>query len=136
MRSVVMIDAKWRNFIIWSTDGSGNYKSDTGVLSGNSVALKQVESTLHQDLNADGVIDVASAPQAGAVATNTLLSHRFEFAPLNIPEVVAQSSSFRELPQSTTIIIDSNGETQASEVHHPRIGDVAPNHHPDGFILV
>ncbi|WP_375313595.1 M10 family metallopeptidase C-terminal domain-containing protein [Bradyrhizobium sp. A5] len=58
-------------FIVWNTDSSGNYRSDTGVLSGTSSTLEQAESSLHQDLNGDGTIGVpASAPLARVSAAS------------------------------------------------------------------
>ncbi|WP_314955526.1 M10 family metallopeptidase C-terminal domain-containing protein [Bradyrhizobium cosmicum] len=87
-------DIAWKapgssQFIIWHTDSNGNYRNDTGVLSGASTALKQAESTLHQDLNGDGTIGVpASAPLAAvpaadsfAFATNSANTASFQFDP-------------------------------------------------------
>jgi beta-glucanase (GH16 family) len=44
---------------VWNTDSSGNYTSDTGVVSGTSTTLEFLETTFHQDLNGDGVIGLA-----------------------------------------------------------------------------
>lgn len=44
-------------YTVWTTDSNGNYVSALfGTVSGNSSALRSVESTFHQDLNGDGVI--------------------------------------------------------------------------------
>ncbi|MBR0791458.1 matrixin family metalloprotease [Bradyrhizobium manausense] len=56
-------DIAWKapgssQFIIWHTDANGNYRTDTGVLSGGSTTLEQAEISLHQDLNGDGTIGV------------------------------------------------------------------------------
>ncbi|QDP23830.1 heparin lyase I family protein [Bradyrhizobium cosmicum] len=48
-------------FIIWYTDSSGNYRSNTGVISGTSASFERAESSFHQDLNGNGVIGVAGA---------------------------------------------------------------------------
>ncbi|BBO11168.1 MULTISPECIES: M10 family metallopeptidase C-terminal domain-containing protein [Bradyrhizobium] len=85
-------DVAWKapgssQFIIWHTDSSGNYRSDTGVLSGASATLQQAESSLHQDFNGDGTIGVhasaplAAVPAAGsfAFATDTANTASFHF---------------------------------------------------------
>ena len=41
---------------VWNTDSSGNYVSNTAVMSGTSTALELLETSFHQDLNGDGVI--------------------------------------------------------------------------------
>ena len=48
-------------FIIWYTDSSGNYRSNTGVISGTSASFERAETSFHQDLNGNGVIGVAGA---------------------------------------------------------------------------
>ena len=58
--------AAWKNgaadqYLVWSTDGSGNWLSQTGVMSGSSSALKAYESAFKQDLNQNGMIDVVSS---------------------------------------------------------------------------
>ena len=50
--SVPGADQYW----VWSTDSSGNYVSDSGVLSGASTALESFETSFQQDLNGDGTI--------------------------------------------------------------------------------
>ncbi|QDP21116.1 M10 family metallopeptidase C-terminal domain-containing protein [Bradyrhizobium cosmicum] len=60
-------------FIIWNTDSSGNYRSDTGVLSDTSATLEQAESSLHQDLNGDGTIGVVTSVQTIEAAGSTSL---------------------------------------------------------------
>ncbi|MET4391694.1 uncharacterized protein YaiE (UPF0345 family), partial [Bradyrhizobium sp. F1.4.3] len=49
-------DPGTNQFSIWYTDANGNHQSSTGAVLGTSAALQQAESTLHQDLNGDGVI--------------------------------------------------------------------------------
>ncbi|WP_375311178.1 heparin lyase I family protein [Bradyrhizobium sp. A5] len=48
-------------FIIWNTDSSGNYRNNTGVISGTSASFERAETSFHQDLNGNGVIGVAGA---------------------------------------------------------------------------
>ena len=45
-------------YTVWTTDNSGNYISNIGVVSGSSTALESLESSFHQDLNGDGQIGV------------------------------------------------------------------------------
>ena len=49
----------WKNgsadqYILWNVDSNGNWKSQSGVVSGSAYALQSLEATLQQDLNADG----------------------------------------------------------------------------------
>jgi serralysin len=69
-------DLAWKvpgadQYIVWSTDSSGNYLSTIsgpGAISGSSTTLESFETVFHQDLNSDGVIGVpASASPAPAV---------------------------------------------------------------------
>jgi serralysin len=55
-------------FSIWNTDGNGNYISYT-LLDGNSLALKSLEPSFHQDLNGDGRIGVVTTVIEAAGAT-------------------------------------------------------------------
>jgi serralysin len=66
----------WKNpgadqYTAWNTDSNGNFVSDTiGIVSGASTALGSLETTLHQDLNGDGVISAsAQTVQSGIVNT-------------------------------------------------------------------
>jgi hypothetical protein len=43
-------------YTVWTTDGSGNYTSNTAVFSGASPTLEGLEPSFQQDLNGDGVI--------------------------------------------------------------------------------
>jgi hypothetical protein len=56
-------DVAWKNtatgqYTVWSTDSSGNYTSNIGVVSGTSTALELLETTFNQDLNGDGTIGI------------------------------------------------------------------------------
>src|SRR5262245_59744385 len=57
-------------YAIWNTDSNGSYVSGLGGLSGTAAALKSAETTLHQDLNGDGVIG-AAGPAKTAIVTGT-----------------------------------------------------------------
>ena len=56
--SVPGADQYW----VWNTDSSGNYVSDSGVLSGTSAALQSFETSFQQDLNGDGTIGAPTSP--------------------------------------------------------------------------
>jgi len=47
---------------VWYTDSSGNFISNTAVVSGTSSTLESFETSFHQDLNGDGVIGPPSLP--------------------------------------------------------------------------
>ena len=48
-------------YIVWSTDSSGNYTGNLiGAVAGGSAALEALEATFHQDLNGDGVVGVST----------------------------------------------------------------------------
>jgi serralysin len=54
-------EVAWRvpgadQYWVWNTDSSGNYVSDSGILSGTSAALESFETSFQQDLNGDGTI--------------------------------------------------------------------------------
>jgi serralysin len=63
----------------WITDSSGNYLSNGyGVVSGTSPQLATSESTLHQDLNGDGVTGLAAtAIESYGSVTLTLVSGHY-----------------------------------------------------------
>jgi hypothetical protein len=60
-------DVAWKvpgadQYLIWSTDSSGNYLSAiTSLVSGTSTTLEGFETVFHQDLNGDGIIGVPAA---------------------------------------------------------------------------
>src|SRR5207247_503024 len=47
-------------YTVWSTDSSGNYITDIGLVSGNNTTLVSLEPSFHQDLNGDGAIGVGT----------------------------------------------------------------------------
>ena len=48
-------------YTVWNTDANGNITTDVNGVSGTSAALKTLETSFHQDLNGDGVIDSSSS---------------------------------------------------------------------------
>ena len=67
-------------YVVWNTDSSGNYLSQSAVVSGSSATLRAFENTFHQDLNSNGVIGATapmmssskSAAEIGPVSSGTL----------------------------------------------------------------
>ncbi|SHJ84911.1 Tryptophan-rich Synechocystis species C-terminal domain-containing protein [Bradyrhizobium lablabi] len=58
-------DVAWKiagvdEYGVWYTDSSGNFISNTAVVSGNSSLMDSFESIFHQDLNGDGIINTPS----------------------------------------------------------------------------
>jgi hypothetical protein len=68
-------------YVVWNTDSAGDFTSDaTGILSGTSYALEQLELTFSEDLNGDGTI----GPTTVATGTNGALdqvANQFELIP-------------------------------------------------------
>jgi hypothetical protein len=82
-------EVAWKSgaqYTVWDTDGSGNYVSNTGVLSGNSATLESLETSFHQDLNGDGVIGIPTAQTITTVQSGQLSSPQ--------PVVVASNDTF------------------------------------------
>ena len=72
-----------KQYVVWNTDGNGDHTSAaTGVLSGTSYALEELEVTFGEDLNGDGTV----GPTTAAIATNsttilTEVANQFELNP-------------------------------------------------------
>ncbi|PJG51655.1 hypothetical protein CVM73_30110 [Bradyrhizobium forestalis] len=70
-------DVVWKgsanaHYSVWSTDSDGNFLTTLAAapeVLGNDLSLKALESTLHQDLNADGTIGVPSIEANGSTST-------------------------------------------------------------------
>ncbi|MFH1345646.1 MAG: M10 family metallopeptidase C-terminal domain-containing protein [Pseudomonadota bacterium] len=62
--SVVMKLGTADQYTIWSTDGSGNYLSNSVVIAGSSSMLTSLESSFHQDLNGDGIMPGSTTIEA------------------------------------------------------------------------
>jgi serralysin len=60
-------------YTVWSTDSSGNYISNIGVVSGTSSALEALETSFHQDLNGDGVIGIPTPIVIEAFGATSLI---------------------------------------------------------------
>jgi Tryptophan-rich Synechocystis species C-terminal domain len=69
-------------YTIWTTDSSGNYITNTSVVTGSSSSLTSRESSFSQDLNGDGTISssaaVLSAGLAGTDLNQTKQSNSLE----------------------------------------------------------
>ena len=64
---VAFKQASTGNFVIWKVDGSGNFSSlVTGVVSGSSYQLENLETVFNQDLNGDGTV----GPKATVLSTD------------------------------------------------------------------
>ncbi|WP_247556641.1 M10 family metallopeptidase C-terminal domain-containing protein [Bradyrhizobium sp. 138] len=57
---VVWKNSNTNQYSVWTTDGGGSFISDIGSVSPTSAALMSLESSFHQDLNADGAIGLVS----------------------------------------------------------------------------
>lgn len=71
-------EVAWKNattgqYSVWSTDSNGNYAGNLYMPgAGNTTAFEMLETSFHQDLNADGTIGVRSVIEA--VGTTALVS--------------------------------------------------------------
>ena len=66
----------WKNgaaneYLVWDTDGSGNWLSQTAVMSGTTYAMQSLETTYGQDLNGDGTVGL-KATTIEAIGTTDL----------------------------------------------------------------
>ena len=61
-----------QQFSIWNTDSSGNFVSYS-LYSGNSAALKSLETSFHQDLNGDGTIGIPAAVTIKSLGSTSLV---------------------------------------------------------------
>ena len=75
----------WKNggtdqYVVWNTDSSGNFLSQSAVVSGSSPTVRSLKSGFNQDLNGNGVIgsitlmtsSSESAAEVGPVSSGTL----------------------------------------------------------------
>jgi len=71
-------------YVVWTTDSSGNYTGNaSGAVSGSSIALETLETTLQQDLNGDGHIGVVSTTIEAYGATSLVqLSNNYLLDPV------------------------------------------------------
>ena len=104
-------------------NNAGNYLGQSGILSGNSVALNSLENIFHQDLNGDGVIGFAApgSGSSGAVGVvNFVASGSTAFGVAN---TAAGSSSAASVDDGDVPVGLENGVTY--EVTAPHSGSVA-----------
>ncbi|MCK1743550.1 M10 family metallopeptidase C-terminal domain-containing protein [Bradyrhizobium sp. 139] len=72
-------DVVWKNsstgmFSFWSTDSNGNFVTHLAAdADGSSTTVTSLESTLHQDLNGDGVIGAAASTTIEAAGSTSLV---------------------------------------------------------------
>ena len=70
-------------YVVWNTDANGDYTSAaTGILSGASYALEELEATFGEDLNGDGTVGpTMAAIAANSTTTLTAVANQFELNP-------------------------------------------------------
>ena len=82
------LDVAWKNatsglYMVWQTDGSGNFVSNAvGAVTGGNLTLQALETTFNQDLNGDGTIGVAATviqTDTNAYGSITLLESGNEY---------------------------------------------------------
>ena len=66
---VVLKNGTADSYIVWTTDASGNYVTNSAPASGSSSAIKSLELSFQQDLNGDGAI---GAPSVSGTAIEAL----------------------------------------------------------------
>jgi serralysin len=62
-------------YVIWNTDSSGNLVSMGAVGPGASATVQLAETTLHQEINGDGVIGVTAATVPASTLADAAFSH-------------------------------------------------------------
>jgi hypothetical protein len=102
-------------YMVWNTDGNGNYTGNaTGVVSGQSSALEDLEPAFSEDLNGNGRLSALLVTSAGA--GNILdLSGQTQAATINLsdnsasaPSLTAPSLSFNGTPDAITLGSDQD----------------------------
>ena len=103
-------------YMVWNTDANGNYTSSaTGVVSGQSSALEDLEPAFGEDLNGDGRLSEALITSTG---TGNLLdlSAQTQAATISLgnnsasaPSLIASSLTFNGRPDVVTL--GSNSDT-------------------------
>jgi hypothetical protein len=114
-------------YAVWSTDSNGTYVANLiGVVSGNSTALETMETTLHQNLNSDGMIGIPASSHA-VLAQYKSPEDNFKFTDDTGGGTVASNPPAAN--QTTTVL---TGPTAAPELAHDNF-DFAPNSAPAMF---
>ena len=71
--NVVLKNGTADSYIVWTTDSSGNYLTNTAPGPGTSSTITSLETSFQQDLNGDGVIGATSAMALSATSSNSTL---------------------------------------------------------------
>jgi hypothetical protein len=92
-------DVAWKNpganqYNVWFTDSSGNFLSQTGVVSGTDYALESLEPTFGQDLNNDGLIGPSTIGASGTLEVVSAYSGQVSFTASTGTLKLLNSSSF------------------------------------------
>ena len=74
-------------YTVWTTDGAGNFISQTGVVSGGSADLRGLEPSLQQDLNRDGVIAAVNTIEASGATSLLQIANAYLFGSIYGPEL-------------------------------------------------
>jgi hypothetical protein len=106
-------------YLVWSTDGSGNWLSQTGAMSGSSSAFKAYESTFKQDLNLNGVIDVVSSMISSSDSTAQIASA--SSATVNVALLTSYMASAFAMPDGES----TGGPTVAETFHEQQLAKPA-----------
>jgi serralysin len=74
-----------KQYVAWNTDSNGDYTSaPTGILSGASYALEELEATFGEDLNGDGTVGPTMTTIADNSATTLAeVANQFELNPVS-----------------------------------------------------
>jgi 20S proteasome alpha/beta subunit len=74
----------YNQYQVWNTDSSGNMTTEPiGTVSGTSIALEFMESTLHQDLNGDGTIGIPGSTVIESSGSTSLVQVGNDYYLLN-----------------------------------------------------
>jgi serralysin len=95
-------------YTVWTTDSSGNYLSQSAVVSGSSSTIESLEPSFNQDLNGDGTIGFHTAPidasgNYSAAAVFTMSSHSMVAAESTSHLLSAGPANVGTLGSDTTI---------------------------------
>ena len=71
--SVVLKLGTADQYTVWTTDGSGNYLSNSAVVAGSDCRVTSLESSFQQDLNGDGTIMPGSRGHRSPVRARRML---------------------------------------------------------------
>ena len=118
---------------VWNTDSNGNYLSNIGgLVPGESSDLQSLETSFHQDLNADGVIGVpvSNAPSLTSQATAVPAPGS------SVSNTVATSDSFVFNPNFGHVTITNDAAQTGIDFSHTvfaNVDAVLAAAHDDGY---